>query len=337
VGISRDFWLSCGHHLLDRDTVGRLLITDEFLKAYLARPELVPPPGACAAERSLHCALLRDPKQPIPASQVAVIADADARDNWQMMIAWRDHLVRHGNVEAAYLAIVQRDIHFPQILVGQLVQVILRNALDACDDVFMLRAAEIFFRPQKISLQETLVIAVDQETDARLAQHPQSPLLALLGLPVAIDVNLLSEATAESYWERSDHFDMALDLSSSGRGMSALSDVIALWLAHLLAIDVAVEPVADLENLPWNWYIGLSSEATHIGDAIWRGEDLADAIRAELIGMLRLAFRRPADMIEKVRGEPVHLLLAMAADEVLRMKPQNLLTGLPILNVEAVN
>jgi hypothetical protein len=42
-------------------------------------------------------------------------------------------------------------------------------------------------------------------------------------------------------------------------------------------------------------------------------------------------------MIEKVRGEPVHLLLAMTADGALRMKPQNLLTGLPILEAEAVN
>jgi hypothetical protein len=35
---SRDFWLSCGHHLLDRDASGKLPVTDEFLKAYLARP-----------------------------------------------------------------------------------------------------------------------------------------------------------------------------------------------------------------------------------------------------------------------------------------------------------
>ena len=42
-------------------------------------------------------------------------------------------------------------------------------------------------------------------------------------------------------------------------------------------------------------------------------------------------------MIEKVRGEPVYLLLAMTAEEVLRLKPQNLITGLPIANAEAVN
>jgi hypothetical protein len=130
---------------------------------------------------------------------------------------------------------------------------------------------------------------------------------------------------------------MALDLSPGGRGMSALGNVIARWLAHLLAIDVVVEPVAEAQNLTWSWYVGLNSEATYIGDAIWRGEDLADEVRAQLIGLLRLSFRDPADMIEKVRGEPVYLLLAMATDEALRMKPQNLLSGLPIRDAEAVN
>ena len=35
-----DFWLSSGHHLVDRDADGRLMVTDELLKAYLARPEV---------------------------------------------------------------------------------------------------------------------------------------------------------------------------------------------------------------------------------------------------------------------------------------------------------
>ena len=334
---SCDFWLSCGHHLLDRDAAGRLLVTDEFLKAYLARPELVPPPVACAAEQALHDALLREPRLPVAASRIATIADADARENWQMMIAWRDQLLKHDSLEAAYLAIVRSNVHFPQILVGQLVQVILRNALDGCDDVFVLRAAEMFFRPQKLAFQETSVVAVDEEMEAPYAEHPPSPLLSLLGLQTATGVDLLNEATSQNYWERSDRFDMALDLSPNGRGLIALCDVVSRWLAHLLAIDVVVEPVAETRNLPWNWYVGLSSEATQIGDSIWRGDDVADPVRAQLIGLLQLSFRDPADVIEKVRGEPVHLLLAMTADGLLRIKPQNLLTGLPVRDMEAVN
>ena len=62
-----DFWISCGHHLLDRDEGGGLLVTDDFLKVYLARPELIPPPEACAVERTLHGALLADPRMPVAA------------------------------------------------------------------------------------------------------------------------------------------------------------------------------------------------------------------------------------------------------------------------------
>jgi hypothetical protein len=334
---SRDFWLSCGHHLLDRDATGKLLVTDEFLKAYLARPELVPPPEACASERRLHKALLSDPRQSVAASQIAGIGDADARENWEMMIAWRDHLVKHRTLEAGYLDIVRRNLKFPHVLVGQLVQAILRNVLDDCEDPFMLRAAEMFFRPQQLMVQDGSVVAVDEETASLLDRQPRSPLVALLGLPATTEVETLKDANAGSYWERSDRFDMALDLTAGQRGLAALGDVVTRWLGHLLAIDVAIEPLAELHNARLSWYVGLSSDATRIGDAIWDSGDPGDAMRTRLVGLFRLTFRNPADMIEKVRGEPVYLLAAMTADEMLRLKPQNLVTGLPIRDREAVN
>jgi hypothetical protein len=337
VSASRDFWLSCGHHLLDRDTAGRLLVTDEFLKAYLARPELVPPPDACAAEQGLHDSLLADPRRPVAASQIAAIADPDARENWEMMIAWRDHLVRHHTLEAAYLQIVRRSIKFPNVLMGQLTQAILRNVLDRCDDAFVLRAAEMFFRPQKLLMQEGLVTAVDEEIETSLGRQPSSPLAALLGLPATTEAELLSDANAGSYWDRSDRFDMAFDLTAGRRGSIALGEVITRWLSHLLAIDVAIEPLVELQSAPWNWYVGLSSEGSSIGDTIWNGGDLADAMRERLVGLYRLTFQEPADMMEKVRGEPVYLLAAATSDGELRLKPQNLVAGLPVLDAEAVH
>jgi hypothetical protein len=333
----RDFWLSCGHHLLDRDATGKLLVTDEFLKVYLARPELVPPPEACAAERKLHDALLSDPRSFVASSQVAAIADADARENWEVMIGWRNHLVKHRTLEAAYIEIIRLNIRFPQLLVGQLTQAILRNALDDCDDVFVLRAAEMFFRPQKLAMHEGSVTAIDAETEAPVGRLPRSPLIALLGLPVASEVDMLDDVTAASYWERSDRFDMALDLTAGQRGLIALGDVVRRWVSHLLAIDVAIEPLSELRDAPLSWYVGLDSEATRIGDTLWNGSDLDEDARSRLVGLFRLTFRNPEDMIEKVRGEPVYLLAAMTADEVLHLKPQNLVTGLPIRHREMVN
>jgi len=336
VSASRDFWLSCGHHLLDRDATGKLLVTNEFLKAYLARPELVPPPGACPAEMALHHSLLVDPRRSVTATQITVIADADARENWEMMIAWRDHLVGHRTLEAAYLDITRRNIRFPHVLIGQLVQAILRNVLDDCIDAFILRAAEMFFRPQRLTVQEGAIVAIDEETESSLGRQPQSPLVALLGLPSAIEVDMLNDATAGSYWERSDRFDMALDLTAGQRGLIALGEVITRWVSHLLGIDVVIEPLTELRDAPLSWYVGLDSEGTHIGDAIWNGDDPDDHVRRRLIAFYLLVFRNPADMIEKVRGEPVYLLAAGTTDEVLRLKPQNLVTGLPIRHEEAV-
>src|SRR5919106_1091043 len=106
----KDFWLSCGHHLLDRDEGGGLTVTDDFLKVYLARPELTPPPEACVVERTLHAALLAEPRRPVGAGEIASIADADARHNWQAMLAFRDHLVRHRTIEAAYADLMRRGV-----------------------------------------------------------------------------------------------------------------------------------------------------------------------------------------------------------------------------------
>ena len=56
------FWASSGHLLLDRAPGGGLTVTDDFLRAYLARPELKPPEEACAAELALHARLMAQPQ-----------------------------------------------------------------------------------------------------------------------------------------------------------------------------------------------------------------------------------------------------------------------------------
>ena len=333
----RDFWLSCGHHLLDRDAGGGLFVTDEFLKAYLARPEIAPPADACAAERALHGALLGDPRQAVSPAQIAAIADADARENWEVMVAFRDHLARHRTLEAAYLDIVRRSLKFPHIFLNQIVHVILRNVLDDCEDAFVLRAAELFFRPQKLTLHDGSLVAADEETVSGLGNKPLSPLVSMLGLPAAAEIDVLNENNANAYWERSDLFDMALDLTAGRAGIAALGEVAKRWIGHLLAVDVDIEPLVELQDATLTWYVGLDADATRIGDALWKGEELDDATRGRVVGLYRLTFADPTDMVERVRGEPVYLMAAMAADKVLRLKPQNLVTGLPVRHLEAVS
>ena len=326
----RDFWLSCGHHLLDRSADGRLMLTDEFLRVYLARPEMTPPPEACTAERGLHRAMLDDPRRAVEPPQLAAIADDDARENWEFMISWRDHLVRHATLEAAYLAIVRQGLNFPPIFLNQLVQVILRNVLDDCDDALVLRAAEMFFRPQKMALHQGSLIAADEETISGFGNRPLSPLVSMLGLPAEAEIDVLSEANAGMYWERSDWFDMALDLTTGRRGLAALGDVVRRWVRHLLAVEVQIHALAELRDV-LTWYVGLDATATQIGDALWNGDELDQKTRGLVVGLYRLTFADDAEILEMARGAPTYLIAAMSSDQILRLKPQNLITGLPIL------
>lgn len=332
-----DFWLSCGHHLLDRDDGGGLLVTDEFLKVYLARPELTPPPEACVVERTLHAALLADPRRPVAADEIAAIADADARENWTLMIGFRDHLLAHRTIEAAYLALIREGVgKTPPLFLNQLVHAILRNLLDGCDDPFVLRAAELFFRPQRVTVHDGSLIAADEETVAGGNEQTVSPLVAMLGLPREGEVDVLNDDNAATYWERSDRFDMALDVTGGRRGLEALGEALARWVAHLLAVAVEVEPLLSVTDATLTWYVGLDAQATRIGDALWNGEALDDAMQASIIGLYRLTFGDDAAVLDNARGEPIYLILAMTPDKVLRMKPQNLLTGLPIRQLETV-
>jgi Family of unknown function (DUF6352) len=332
-----DFWISCGHHLLDRNDSGGLVVTDEFLKAYFARPELMPPEDACAVERRLHRELLAEPRRPIEAGEVADIADADARENWQFVLAFRDLLLGHATLEAAYLALIRSgSIHLPPLFVNQLVHVILRNALDGCEDPLVLRAAELFFRTQRLMLHENAVLLGDAEVVGGVNPTPVLSLMSMLGATHDVEVEVLDEDNAEHYWHRSDQFDMGLDLTAGRRGQAALAAVMTRWLSHLLGVEVSIEPLTELRDAKLSWYVGLDTEATAIGDRLWRGEALDEETNGRVLGLYCLTFADPALVLEEVGREPVYLIMAMSAQKLVRLKPQNLLTGLPIRHLEAV-
>jgi Family of unknown function (DUF6352) len=334
----KDFWLSCGHHLLDRDEGGGLVVTDEFLKLYLARPEIAPPLDACVVERTLHAALLADPRRPVGAADISAIADADARENWLVMIALRDVLVEHKTIEAAYLHLVRKGVgNTPPLFLDQLVHVILRNVLDGCDDAAMPRAAELFFRPQRLTTYDGLLIAADEETVAGAGAQSTSPLVSMLGLSAEAQIDILNDDNTGSYWKRSDLFDMALDLSPRRRGLAALGDVMARWLMHLLSVKVKIEPVLNAEEIDLSWYVGLDVEATRIGDALWNSAQLDQATASRVIGLYRITILDTDIVLDKARDAAIYLILATSPDGRLRMKPQNLVTGLPIRQLEAAS
>jgi hypothetical protein len=332
-----DFWIACGHHLLDREAGGGLCVTDEFLKAYFVRPELIPPEEACPVERRLHRELLVAPRRVVSADEIAAIVDADARENWRFVLAVRDLLVRHRTLEAAYLATVRSGTNgLPPLFVNQLVHVILRNALDGCDDPFVLRAAELFFRRQRILPQEGALLLGDEEVVGGRSPTPVLSLMSMLGAVTDAELDVLTEGNADDYWHRSDHFDMAFDLTAGGRGPWALARAMARWISHLLGIEVGIEPLRELRDARLTWYVGLDADATRLGDRLWHGEQLDERSAGRVLALFSLTFADASAVADEMQGEPVYLILSMNSDQQLRMKPQNLLTGLPIKHLEMV-
>ncbi|HEX2135374.1 MAG TPA: DUF6352 family protein [Microvirga sp.] len=328
----REFWVSSGHHLTRRTEGGGLAVTDELLLAYLARPELMPPEEACAAERTLHASLMADPRRPVSAREVEAIADADARENWTFMLGFRDRLLAAPTVEAAYLALVrQGGGSVPPLFLNQLVHLILRNALDGCEDPYVLRAAELFFRPQRASLHDGNLLLADAELiESHELGSSQSPLVAMLGKDPAGELDVLDDGSAWTYWSRSDAFTMALDLGGNPRSREGLARVVEVWLRHLLAVGATVEPLERIEDRDWRWFVGLDAEGTRIGNALWSGEPLDADASSRVLALFRLTFEEGTPVEPRAAGRPVYLILAMTPDKTVRLKPQNLVAGLPL-------
>jgi hypothetical protein len=310
-------------------------VSDDFLKVYFARPELAPPPEACVVERALHAALLEDPRRVVGADEIAAMADEDARENWQVVLEFRDHLLKHLTIEAAYLALIRGGVgRTPPLFLNQLVHVILRNVLDECKDPFVLRAGELFYRSQRVTTHEGSLIVADEETIAGNNPAQVSPLVGMLGIEKSAEIDILNDDNADTYYERSDRYDMALDLTAGRRGHEALGEVISRWVRHLLAMETSVVPVVELKDARFTWYVGLDTEGTKIGDMLWNGEQIDAAMQGLLVALY--ALRVQGDDAPKDKdAPPAYLILGMSDEKMIRMKPQNLLTGLNVKRLEA--
>lgn len=330
----KDFWVASGHHLLDRDEAGRLRVTDAFLKAYLARPELLPPEDACEVELRLHHELLmHHPRRPVGDDEIAAMADPDARENWRYMIAFRDRLLAAPSLDAAYVALARGAAgDTPPLFMNQLAQVVLRSALEGERNPRVLRAAELFYRPQRLSFHEGRVLLADAESiELHEENRHASPLLDMLGGPAVTELEILDDTNGDGYFARSDAFDMVLDFDlDGGGGRHGLATAMAAWIRHLLAVEVEIEPVERIEDERWTWFVGLDAEATRIGNALWSAAELDAEAAERVVALFRLRFADVREVRPEVGADPVWLILAMTPDRTIRMKPQNLIVGLPL-------
>jgi Family of unknown function (DUF6352) len=324
-----EFWVASGHHLARRRRDGWLEVTDELLLAWLARPEVMPPVEACAAERALHARLTAEPRAAVGRGEVAALADADARENWAFLLGFRDRLLATGTIEGAYLDIVGEGAALPPLFLDQLVHLLMRSALDGCADPFTLRAAELFWRPQRAGLRDGALVLADAEVAKELqASAAAAPLIALFGAGGVDSLDLMTPENAWTYWSRSDAHTMALDWGGAPQARQGLARAIAAYLRHLLGIEAEIEALTEALDADFRWFVGLDAEGTALGNALWRGDRPEGADR--LIGIFRMRIAPRSGVDRRIAEHAVWLLLGMTPDRVVRMKPQNLVAGLPL-------
>ncbi len=332
-----DFWRSSGYHLLDsRADPRRLGVTDDFLRAYLRRPEIAPVAESCAAERELHARLMSEPRLNVDRDRLDRLADPDARDNYRVWLGFRDRLVRAGTIEDAYLGLfVDRVREVPHLFVDQLVRVLARRILEGCDDGIRARAGELLFRPQTVTAEDGQILAADQETVemyaatggfgslGRLVVEAQTPLRT-------VELDVLTEANHAAYFGRDERHDTVIDLTFARPGLDALCRVLEAWVAHMLGIGVSIQPVQRIDDQRWVWHTGLDAESSAILNDLYAGQEVDQERLARLLSLFRLEFADPSVMRADIAGRPVYLAMAMTEGKVLRLKPQNLLVNLPL-------
>lgn len=334
--MARDFWKSAGMHLLERNEDGWLNITPDYLRAYYTRPEIHPVEESCKNEHALFDVLMADPYCDVDEQKISAIIDEDTRENYRVVLNFRDSLIKHKTVEASYLAMMQTsDIRIPPLFIDQMVHIILRNILRDCDDPLRLRAAEILFRDQNVNVGDGRLMFADEEI---VSMHAETGGLGGIGQLLvesntptrSVELDVIDDDNKDIYWQRSDRFDTVVDMRFTQPGLDALARVLEAWVDHFLRIETRVLPMQSIKDERWSWHVGLDSESTRILNALYEGKDVSPSDLEQIVALFKLEFRDPDITVASMHHKPVYLGLAMSDAGLVKMKPQNLLINLPL-------
>ena len=330
------FWKSAGLHLVQEADNGWLETTADFIRAYLTRPEVHPIDTSCNNEIALFEELMDNPFLAVDEARLAKFEDKDAAENYKVVLTYRNLLADAGTLEMAYLLLMRSGgIAIPPVFIDQLVHVILANILRDCEDPLRVRTAELFFREQSVSTDNDMIMLADQEIvdmQARVGETSIGQLLTETEIPQRqVELDVLDDDNSQIYWERSDRFDTVIDMRHTRPANNALARVIEMWLRHFLALETNVQPARSIKDKNWRWHIGLDREATTILNALYNGDDVSDADQQRIVALYRMEIRDEQRVQEDMRGKPIYLALAMDDKKLVRLKPQNLLTNLPLV------
>ncbi len=334
---SKPIWPESGLGLLSVRKDGFLDVTDDFIRGYLAGPQLELIPESCAEERSLHGALMDDPWMVVPPEWTDKLADPDARENYLVILAYRDRLADAGTIEGAYLsAFTEGQVRVPAMFINHMTQVIVEHLLAGSDNPYMARAAEFFFREQMVNVHHDTMLSADIETAAILSEQDSGlgslgDSLTKSGIALrSSQLDVMGAENASQYWGRSEKYDFVMDLSFERPGLDGLCRMMERWMKHLLMTEVRISALQEINDENWLWHTGLDTESTRLLNDLYDNKDV-DAVRmARLISLFRLEFCDATAVQSDLAGRPVYLGMAMDENRRLRFKPQNLLFNMPL-------
>jgi len=275
---------------------------------------------------------MEEPRRPI---DVSPIKDADARHNYEVMLRFRDRLVSAGTVEGCYMSLFKSKIDVPPLFIDQLAHVILRNILEGCEDPLRLRAAEIFWREQKATIQDGHALLADLET---VEMHASGNKYGSIGRLIVeaqgdlakAELDVIDRANAATYWERESKHDTVISLTYGRPALDAFGKVTEAWIAHFLKIGATAKPIRRIDEEHWAWHVGLDAESTAILNELWNGNQVEQGRMQRILALFELKFADPDLMRRDIAGRSVYLALSCDDAGVVRMKPQNLLLNLPL-------
>ncbi len=333
--MSNNFWPTCGYSLLTQNAAGHLVVTDDFLRFLLERPELAPIESSCAAEIALHHRLMDAPRADVSSDALAQLQDKDAAENYAVWLRFRQRILALPTLEASYMALF-KGVDVPPLLVQHLTQILLRHVLGEDATAMQARAAEMLVHPQKITiLEDGAVMAADDATVERHATQGSfgsiGELLQQGGIKLrSVDLDVLNADNQDAYWPRSETCDWVLSLNRGQPGLDALCEVMAKWVQHFLGVKVSIQTERDIDDDQWVWHVGLDAQASGVLNDLYQGLEVEPQRMERLLCLFKLSFDEPNDMLAEVRGNPVYLAMAVDENQRLKLKPQNLLLNLPL-------
>lgn len=335
-----NYWPSCAYKTLKISPDQQLLVTDDFLRTYLQRPELKLVAESCSVERSLHQRLLERPQADIADSEIAAMADEDIQENYRIWLRFRARMLSASSLESFYMSLFKGGgVDVPPLFVAHLAQIFVRHILGDEPHPMEVRMSELFFRAQKISvIEDGIVMGADDEVVARNGQAGETGNIMdlLKGKSMAMrsaDLDVLYEENATEYWGRNEDFDFAVQLNFGHEPINHFCRVLEKWLKHFLGVQVRLTPMQQITDPKWSWHVGLDAAATEVLNKLYNKEPIDADELARIICLFRLDFIDQAAVARAQEGKPVYMAIAMNDQKQLKLKPQNLLFNLPLAKV----